>query len=134
MSIVTRTVPVALSLTAVAVTTGALWYLGPAFSLHDPVFFYVLPIIVVAIIYGRGPALLGVCAAFLCADYFLYEPFYSLEITTRVEAGDLACFSLLTLIGVKCVGELFRPSQAKAGKVTDLTRPLRAIRTGMRAD
>jgi K+-sensing histidine kinase KdpD len=111
MSIVTRAMPVAISLTVVAVVTAILWYLQlTRFGLRDPVFFYVLPIIVVALVYGRGPALLGVCAAFFCADYFLYEPLYSLDITTRVEAGDLACFSLLALIGVKCVGELFRPA------------------------
>jgi K+-sensing histidine kinase KdpD len=74
------------------------------------VFFYVLPIIVVAIVFGRVPALLGVCAAFFCADYFLYEPLYSFDISSRVEFGDLACFSLLALIGVKCVGEVFRPT------------------------
>jgi K+-sensing histidine kinase KdpD len=111
MSVVTRAVPAAVSLTVVAVVTGILWSLQlTPFSVRDPVFFYVLPIIVVAIVYGRGPALLGICAAFLCADYFLYEPIYSFEITTRVEAGDLACFSLLAVVGVQCVGELFRPT------------------------
>jgi K+-sensing histidine kinase KdpD len=116
MPVVMRAMPVTISLTVIAVVTGILWYLQlTPFSVHDPVFFYVLPIVVVAIIYGRGPALLGVCAAFLCADYFLYEPLYSLDISSRVEAGDLACFSLLALFGVKCVGELFRPT-AKATK------------------
>ena len=110
MSTVTRALPAAISLTVVAVLTAILWYLKLSpLGLRDPVFFYVLPIILVAIIYGRGPALLGVCAAFLCADYFLYDPLYSLGISSRVEFGDLACFSLLALIGVKCVGEVFRP-------------------------
>jgi K+-sensing histidine kinase KdpD len=110
MSTVTRALPAAISLTVVAVLTAILWYLKLSpLGLRDPVFFYVLPIILVAIIYGRGPALLGVCAAFLCADYFLYDPLYSLDISSRVEFGDLACFSLLALIGVKCVGEVFRP-------------------------
>jgi K+-sensing histidine kinase KdpD len=111
MSVVTRAIPVAISLTVIAVITAILWYLQlTTFSVRDPVFFYVLPITVVAIVYGRGPALLGVCAAFICADYFLYEPLYSLNIASRGEFGDLACFSLLALIGVKCVGELFRPA------------------------
>jgi K+-sensing histidine kinase KdpD len=110
MSIVTRAIPAAISLTAVAVVTAILWYVGPEFGLRDPVFFYVPLIIVVALVFGRGPALLGVCAAFICADYFLYDPLYSLVIASRSELGDLACFSVLTLIGVKCVGELFRPS------------------------
>jgi len=113
MSIVTRAIPVAVSLTVVAVVTAVLWYLKlTATSPHDPVFFYVPPIVVVAIVCGRGPALLAACAAFLCADYFLYEPLYSLDISTRVEAGDLACFSVLAFMGVKCVGELFRPAKA----------------------
>jgi K+-sensing histidine kinase KdpD len=45
-------------------------------NLHDPVFFYVLPLTVLAIAYGSGPAFLGVLAALVCADYFLYEPLY----------------------------------------------------------
>ena len=115
MSIVTRAAPGAISLAVIAVVTAILWYLKlTTFGVRDPVFFYVLPIVVVAIVYGRGPALLGVCAAFLCADYFLYEPLYSLDISSRAEFGDLACFSLLALIGVKCAGELIRPSAAKA--------------------
>jgi two-component system sensor histidine kinase KdpD len=144
MSIVTRAVPVAISLTVVAATTAILWYVRlTALSLRDPVFFYVLPIIIVAIVYGRGPALLGACAAFFCADYFLYEPFYSFDITSRVEVGDLTCFAVLALIGIKCVGELFRPSAAQATAATALSRPLASaarvrpaavIRTGMRAD
>ena len=102
---------VTISLTVIAAVTAILWYLKlTPFSVRDPVFFYVLPIVVVALIYGRMPALLGACAAFLCADYFLYDPLYSLNISSRVEFGDLACFTLLALVGVKCVCELFRPT------------------------
>ncbi len=111
MSIMTRGLPVAISLTVIAVVTGILWYLKlTPFNVRDPVFFYVLPIVAVALVFGRVPALFGALAAFLCADYFLYDPLYSLDISTRVEAGDLACFSVLALFGVKCVGELFRPT------------------------
>ena len=123
MSIVTRAMPAAISLTVVAVVTAILWYLKlTPFSVRDPVFFYVLPIVAVALVYGRGPALLGACAAFLCADYFLYDPLYSLDISTRVEAGDLACFTVLALIGVKCVGELFRPTVKPRNRESDAAR------------
>lgn len=106
-----RAIPAGVSLTVIAVITAVLWYLKIAtVSPHDPVFFYVLPIIVIAIVYGSRPALLGACTAFVCADYFLYDPLYSLDICSRQEFGDLACFSLLAGIGVKCAGELFRPS------------------------
>lgn len=111
MSVMTWAKSVAISLAVIAAVTAVLWYLKlTPFSVRDPVFFYVLPIVVVALIYGRLPALLGAFAAFLCADYFLYDPLYSLNISSRVEFGDLACFTLLALIGVKCVGELFRPT------------------------
>jgi K+-sensing histidine kinase KdpD len=111
MEMLMRAVPAAVSVTVVAVVTAILWYLRlTEVSPPNPVFFYVLPIIVIAIVYGSGPALLGVLAAFACADFFLYDPLYSFDIVTRVEAGDLTCFSLLAVIGVKCATELFRPS------------------------
>ncbi len=111
MSIKTRAVPAAVSVTAVAVITAILWYVELTTAKpHDPVFFYLLPIILIAIIYGSRPAWLGVIAAFVCADFFLYEPLYSLDISSRVEFGDLTCFSLLAGIGVKCAVELFRPA------------------------
>lgn len=111
MSIITRAVPAAVSITAVAVVTAILWYLKlTTESPHDPVFFYLLPIIAIAIVYGSGPAFLGAFAAFLCADFFLYDPLYSFDITSRMEIGDLTYFSLLVIIGVKCAVELFRPA------------------------
>jgi K+-sensing histidine kinase KdpD len=111
MGIVMRALPAIVSVTVIAAVTAILWYLKfTEASPPNPAFFYVLPIIVIAIVYGSGPALLGVLAAFICADYFLYDPVYSLDIVTRVEAGDLTCFSLLALVGVKCATELFRPS------------------------
>lgn len=103
--------PAAVSVTVVAGLTGILWYLRlTEGSPRNPAFFYVLPLMVVAIIYGSRPALLGVLAAFACADYFLYDPLYSFEFGSRGELGDLTCFSLLAIIGVKCVSELFGPA------------------------
>ena len=64
-----------------------------------------LPIGVVMLLYGSLPALLAVFTAAACADYFLYDPIYTFNISSRVEFGDLACFSLLALIGVKCASE-----------------------------
>jgi K+-sensing histidine kinase KdpD len=123
MSILTRALPAVVSVTVVAAVTAILWYLRlTEVSPPNPVFFYVLPIIVIAIVYGSGPALLGVLAAFVCADYFLYDPLYSFDITTRVEVGDLTYFSLLALIGVKCATELFRPSKLPAPRSYPATR------------
>src|SRR5271156_1469120 len=107
-------VPVAIALTVVSVVTAILWYFKLATVGPDhPVFFYLLPIALVTMLYGSVPALLCVVTATACADYFLYNPVYSFDISSRVEFGDLACFAFLALIGVKCASELFW----RAGKV-----------------
>jgi K+-sensing histidine kinase KdpD len=111
MSVWKGAVSVTVTLAVVSAVTAVLLYfklatLGP----EHPVFFYLLPIGLVMIFYGSLPALLAVFTAAACADYFLYDPIYSFDISSRVEFGDLACFSLLALITVKCANELFRPS------------------------
>jgi K+-sensing histidine kinase KdpD len=111
MRILRGVVPTAVALAVVSAITLVLLYFKLAmFGPEHPVFFYLLPIALVTILYGRWPALLGVFTAVACADYFLYDPIYSFDIATRVEAGDLACFTFLALIGVKCATELFHPS------------------------
>jgi len=108
MHIVKAAVPVAVALAVVSAVTAVLWYFKLATVGPDhPVFFYLLPIAAVMIFYGSFPALLCVVAAAACADYFLYDPLYSFDISSRVEFGDLACFTFLALIGVKCASELF---------------------------
>lgn len=111
MTLMKRAMHTAVALTVVSAVTVVLWYfklatIGP----EHPVFFYLLPLALVTILYGRWPALLGLFTAIACADFFLYDPIYSFAIETRVEAGDLACFTFLALIGVKCACELFHPA------------------------
>jgi K+-sensing histidine kinase KdpD len=108
MRLLRGAVPIAGALAVVSAVTLVLWYFKSATIGPDhPVFFYLLPIGVVTMVYGSWPALLGVFTATACADYFLYDPLYSFSIDSRVEFGDLACFSLLALIAVKCTSELF---------------------------
>ena len=118
MQLVKAALPVTVALTVVSAVTAVLWYFKLAmFGPDHPVFFYLLPIALVTIFYGSFPALLGVLAATLCADYFLYDPLYSFDISSRVEFGDLSCFAFLALIGVKCASELFwRPAKMPAPK------------------
>jgi K+-sensing histidine kinase KdpD len=111
MSVLKGAISVAVTLAVVSAVTAVLWYfklatVGP----EHPVFFYLLPIGVVMLLYGSLPALLAVFTAAACADFFLYDPIYSFVINSRVEFGDLTCFSLLALMAVKCGSELFRPS------------------------
>ena len=113
MWILKRAEPVLVALAVVSAATAVLCLLkqGPASNEH-PVFFYLLPIVLVAILYGSWPAVLGVAVATAFADFFLYEPIYSMDIVSWEEFGDLACFALVALLGVKCAGEFFRPTKA----------------------
>jgi len=110
MRIKIRAVAVAVSLTVVSLVTAILWYvkLSGAGPLH-PVFFYLLPIALLTMLYGRLAALLCAAAAMLCSAFFLYDPIYSFQVANRLEVGDLVCFAVLAVIGVQCTGELLRP-------------------------
>jgi K+-sensing histidine kinase KdpD len=137
MRFVKRAAPVAVSLAVVSAVTAVLWYvklvmLGP----DHPLLLYLLPMALVAIVYGSWPALLGVFTAAFCADYFLYEPLYTFDIPGRAEMGDLICFATLAVIGVKCVSELFRPAAKIPGPDVGYARTSDriAIRTVTRAD
>jgi K+-sensing histidine kinase KdpD len=110
MRIVKGTIAVAVSLGVLSAVTAVLWYakragIGP----HHPVFFYLLPIAMVAVLCGSGPAILCVIAATMCAAFFLYDPIYSFHVANTLEWGDLICFAVLALIGVKCTVDLLRP-------------------------
>ena len=137
MWIVKGAAPVAVSLAVVSAVTAILWYVKIAMLGPDhPSFLYLLPMALVAIVYGSWPALLGVFTAALCADYFLYEPLYTFDIPGRGEMGDLICFATLALMGVKCVNELFRPSAKISAPKISYAKTLHriAIRTATRVD
>ena len=124
MSVWKGAVSVTVTLAVVSAVTAILLYfklatLGP----EHPVFFYLLPIGVVMLLYGSLPALLAVFTAAACADFFLYDPIYSFDISSRLEFGDLTCFSLLALITVKCASELFRPSEKISTSKSRYGRP-----------
>lgn len=114
MRMAKRAVPLAVALAVASLTTAVLWYLRMAGEeLRHPVFLYLLPIALLAILYGSLPALLCAFAATVCAAYFLYEPLYSFRVVNRMEIGDFVVFLVLASIGVKCTEELLRP-RAKA--------------------
>jgi K+-sensing histidine kinase KdpD len=117
MRFVKGAIPFAATLAIVAAVTAILLYfklagIGP----HHPVFFYLLPIALVAILLGSLPATLFALAAIICGAFFLYDPIYSLRVTDPMEYGDLVCFAILALMAVKCTVELLRPAKATAAK------------------
>ena len=110
MSIVKRVAPVALVFAVVSAVTAVLWCIRvSAVGPQHLVFFYLLPIALVATLYGSIAAMLYGIAATLCAAFFLYDPLYSFYVTNPLDVGELVCFVGLALIGAKCAADLLRP-------------------------
>jgi K+-sensing histidine kinase KdpD len=110
MGILSRAVPVTVMLAVVASITAVLWFIR--ISVVGPqhlVFFYLLPIALVATLYGSIAAMLSGIAAALCATFFLYDPLYSFYVRSPLDVGELVCFVGLSLIGAKCAADLLQP-------------------------
>jgi K+-sensing histidine kinase KdpD len=111
MWIVKGAFPVVVSAAILAAVSAILFYfkLATAGS-HHLVFFYLLPVVLVAILYNGRLAMLCAAAALVCADYYLQDPVYSFYVNGRLEYGDLVCFAVLASIAIKCTRELMRPA------------------------
>ena len=113
MGIFRRAAPVALVFAVVSVVTAILWFIRiSAVGPQHLVFFYLLPIALVATLYGSLLAMLYGIAATLCAAFFLYDPLYSFYVASPLDVGELVCFVGLSLIGAKCAADLLQPLAA----------------------
>ena len=113
MGIFRRAAPVALVFAVVSVVTAILWFIRiSAVGPQHLVFFYLLPIALVATLYGSFLAMLYGIAATLCAAFFLYDPLYSFYVASPLDVGELVCFVGLALIGAKCAADLLQPLAA----------------------
>ena len=115
MRYVKGAIPFAVTLAVVAATTAVLLYFklvgaGP----HHPIFLYLLPIALIAFLFGSRPATLFAIVAIFCSAFFLYDPVYSFHVANPREFGDLICFMMLALMTVKCAVELLRPARIAA--------------------
>lgn len=113
MWILKRAEPVAVALAAASLATAVLWLVRQSLG-GEPhlVFFYLLPMALVAILYGIPSAILCVTAASICATFFLYDPIYSFYVSNPLDLGELICFAGLALIGAKCTADLLRPAMS----------------------
>ncbi len=111
MGLMRRVTPVVLSLTVMAVSTAVLWRIKTAGVDGHLIFFYLLPIALIAAFYRARVAMLCIVIAMAAADYFLQDPLYSWYNTNPLEYGDLLCFGLLAAMAVKCTRELVRPGR-----------------------
>lgn len=111
MWILKRATPVTVALVVALSATAVLWLVRQTFG-GEPhlVFFYLLPMALVAILYGVPAAILCVTAATVCAAFFLYDPVYTFYFSDPMDLGELICFTGLALIGAKCAADLLRPA------------------------
>jgi hypothetical protein len=71
------------------------------------VYLYLLPVVVIAVLYAGRAAMLCAGAAILCADYFLQDPVFSFY---TAEWNDLIWFAVLAAFAIKITGSLLPPS------------------------
>lgn len=103
-------IPVVISLGIICAVTLPLWYVKlTALTPHHLVYFYLLPLVLIALLYGSRLAILSTLLAVFCGDYFLQDPLYSLANDNPLEYGDLLCLVGLAVTAIKSVHELMRP-------------------------
>ncbi len=106
-----RVEPVVVALAVASIATVVLLLVRQTLgSEQHLIFFYLLPMAVVAILYGGRTAMICATAASLCATYFLYDPVYSFYVASPLDLGELICFTGLALIGARCTADLLRPA------------------------
>jgi len=108
-----RTTATAVSLAMLIVVTATLWWARVALpgTVNHPVFFYLAPTAVLAMVYGVGEGALFAVAALICSAFFLYDPVYSFYVSSVHALGELFWFLVIALLGVKCLVELRRQSE-----------------------
>ena len=120
MWILKRAEPVAAGLAAASLATAVLWLVRQTLGDEQHlVFFYLLPMVLVAILYGIPSAIICVVAGTLGAAFFLYDPIYSMYVADPLDLGELICFTGLALIGAKCTADLLRPAVLRTAKPAD---------------
>jgi len=102
--------PIAVSLMLISAVTVILWQVKLSTSgLHHLVYFYLLPVVLIAFLYNSGLAMLSAAIALICADLFLQDPIYSLANDNPLEYGDLVWFALLAVMASKFIQGLAWP-------------------------
>jgi len=102
---------IAVSIGLLVILTAVIFRLKMDHSVGAPIFFFLLPTMLVTVLGGFLGALLFVCATLLTATFFLYDPIYSFYVGDAKALGELICFSGLALMGAKCILVLREPSK-----------------------
>lgn len=103
LNITRRATAVAVSFALMAITT-AILFNAHADGAHRLIYFYLLTLVLIALLYTDWIALMSAGVALLCADYFLQDPVYSFYTS---EYGDLIWFAVLAAFAIKATRKLF---------------------------
>ncbi|HZR59448.1 MAG TPA: DUF4118 domain-containing protein [Xanthobacteraceae bacterium] len=97
-----RIFAIAVSLALIAATTAVLFYVHTTQTApHRLVYFYLLPVILIAIVFSGRLALVCAGMAVLAADYYLQDPIYSFYNSNILEFGDSIWFAILAALSIK---------------------------------
>jgi hypothetical protein len=89
-----RIAPIVVPLLIVIAVTEVLYFFKGAVHAHHLVFFYLLPTAFIAMLYGSVLSMICAIDATLVADFFLYDPGYTLYVSDPRQAGELFLFGL----------------------------------------
>lgn len=119
-----RTIAVTVSLALMAATTAILFYIHMTQTApHRLVYFYLLPVILIAVLFSGRLALVCAAIAVLAADYFLQDPIYSFYNSNILEFGDSIWFAILAALSIKTTRMLL-PRRSSGRPPASLPKPL----------
>ena len=102
----------AVSLALMAATTAFLFQVHASQNApHRLVYFYLLPLVLITVLYSDRLAVICAEVALLCADYFLQDPVFSFYTS---EYADLIWFAVLAAVEIKLTRKLFPRNSGKA--------------------
>ncbi|GEM_PF-1555447 len=97
-----RIIAIAVSLALIAATTALLFYIHTTQTAPQRlVYFYLLPVILIAVLFSGRLALVCAGIAVLAADYYLQDPIYSFYNSNILEFGDSIWFAILAALSIK---------------------------------
>jgi len=93
------------SLVLLALTTAALLAVDTLIEVEHLSFAYTLPILLIAVRYGKSLAAIASVASSLIAAFYFYPPKFSILIDDPMHVAELACFCAMALMISNYVGE-----------------------------
>jgi two-component system sensor histidine kinase KdpD len=98
--------PTLIGAAAIAAITAVLVKYEPYLPTTHLVFVYLLPITVIANIYGSTPAMATSLVSIIAADYFLIPPRFDFRMEDPLHIAELVYFSLISLLASKAIRRL----------------------------